>query len=243
MAENPERDTPARLARLLMHLRGALLAASIGFVTLTAVLYWFSPVMLRLLQGHLGQKLVFFGIMEPVVSHMKLSALMAVGVMLPFLLTRLFRSVEATFDMTMISPRLAIVTAVVLFYAGAAFCYFVTLPFGIKFLLGFQTEHLRPVISIGKFVDFVVFFTAGSGLVFELPLLITILCRTGICTPESFSGRRRQAILAISVLSAVLTPTPDLMNMSLMALPMYILFEIGIALARINTAKTLKCRT
>lgn len=243
MAENPERDIPARLARLLVHLREGLLAASLGFVTLTAAFSWFSPAMLRLLQGHLGQKLVFFGIMEPVVSHLKLSALLAVGIMLPFLLTRLIRSVEEAFDTAMTSPRLAIWTAVVLFHAGAAFCYFVTLPFGIKFLLGFQTEHLRPVISIGKFVDFIVFFTSGSGLAFELPLMITILCRMGICSPESFSKRRRQAILAVAVLSAILTPTPDLMNMSLMALPMYLLFEAGIVLARLSRVDERKNRT
>ena len=123
--------------------------------------------------------------------------------------------------------------AILLFYLGASFCYFITLPFGIRFLIGYQSAHLKPMISVGKYVSFCAGFILAFGLVFELPLIVALLSYLRIVRASFFSQKRRYAILLIAILSAVLTPTPDVFNMALMGGPLYVLFEIGVLLARI----------
>jgi sec-independent protein translocase protein TatC len=223
------------IRRLLVYLRRSLLQIAVCFVVITAILYWFAPQILDLLQLHLGQRLAFFGVMEPVLALLKLASMIAVGLLAPWMLWRISRGLVAVFGL---SKRFALVfffTALLLFYAGAAFCFFVTLPFGINFLLGYQSEHLRPVIAVGKFVDFVGFFLMGFGLIFELPLAMTLLCRLRICSHYTFARYRRYAVLIIAILAAMLTPTPDILNMALMGLPLYALYEAGILIAKFTS--------
>ena len=115
-----------------------------------------------------------------------------------------------------------------LFYVGAVFCYLVTLPLGVKFLLSFQSEQLKPVISIGKFISFVTVFVFAFGIIFELPVFMIFSAKVGICPRKTFEKNRRYAILAISIVAALLTPTPDVVNMLLMGGPLYLLYETGI---------------
>lgn len=220
------------ILRLLVYLRRSLLQIAVCFVVITAVLYWLAPQILDLLRLHLGQRLAFFGVMEPVLALLKLASIIAVGLLAPWVIWRISQGLVAVFGL---SKRFAVIflsTALLLFYAGAAFCFFVTLPFGINFLLGYQSEHLRPVIAVGKFVDFVGLFLIGFGLIFELPLVMTVLCRLRICSHNTFARYRRYAVLVIAILAAMLTPTPDILNMALMGLPLYILYEAGILIAK-----------
>ena len=115
-----------------------------------------------------------------------------------------------------------------LFYAGTLFCYFVTLPFGINFLLGFGSEQLRPVISISRFVNFVTLFVLAFGAIFELPVFMVFLAKVGLCPRSFFEKNRRYALLLIAIVAALLTPTPDIVNMLLMGGPLYLLYESGI---------------
>ncbi|MDA8163000.1 MAG: twin-arginine translocase subunit TatC [Desulfobacteraceae bacterium] len=224
------------LARFLMFLRRFVIETALGFVSLTFILYWFSPRILAVLQVHLGsQRLAFFGVMEPVVALLKLSSIAALALMAPFVSIRVSQGLEAVFGVTRRFSLLFAFSALILFYMGAAFCFFVTLPFGVKFLLGYQTSHLTPVISVGRFVDFAGIFMLGFGVVFELPLLMTVLCRLNICSHKVFVRHRRYAILLIAIIAAVLTPTPDMFNMTLMGVPLYLLYELGIVVARLNS--------
>src|SRR5712691_4902523 len=89
------------------------------------------------------------------------------------------------------------------------------------------------MISIGSYVDFLLKFTLAFGLVFELPLILTVLARMGVVTPALLAKNRKYAILGAFVAGAVLTPTPDAFNQTLMAGPLIILYEVGIVCARI----------
>ncbi len=219
--------------RLLVYLRRFILETAILFLGLTSLFYFISPYILPLLQEHLAQHLAFFGVMEPVVAMLKLSALIALAVLAPWIFYRVSQGLVAVVGVTRSFARGFTVAALALFYAGATFCFFVTLPFGINFLLGYQSEHVKPVIAIGKFVDFVTFFILGFGLIFELPLIMILLCRLGICSYKTFGQYRRYAVLVIAVLAAMLTPTPDIFNMSLMGIPLYLLYEAGIVVSRL----------
>lgn len=222
-------------ARLLLHLRRYLRETGGALICLTALLYWFAPNLLAFLQAHLNQRLAFFGVLEPVSAMLKLSSAAALTLLAPWLLWRLALGLVAVFGLSRRFAAIFVASATVLFYGGVAFCFFITLPFGINFLLGYQSEHLRPVIGVGRFVNFVGLFLLAFGLIFELPLVMTLLCRLGVCQAATFIRYRRYAILAIALLAAVLTPTPDVFNMTLMGIPLYLLYEVGIVLARVTT--------
>jgi sec-independent protein translocase protein TatC len=89
------------------------------------------------------------------------------------------------------------------------------------------------MISVGSYIDFLLKFTLAFGLVFELPLAITLASRLGLVTPQTLARNRKYAILGAFVAAAVLTPTPDMFNQALMAGPLIILYEVGIVAARL----------
>jgi len=120
-----------------------------------------------------------------------------------------------------------------MFIAGGAFSLFVVTPYAIAFLLSYARETLQPMITLENHVGFLLKFTLAFGLVFELPLALTLLARMGIVTPKALARNRKYAILGAFIAGAILTPTPDAFNQTLMAGPLIILYEIGIVCARI----------
>ena len=233
--------TPAqKIVVFLAYCRRFILEIAIMFVVLTVVIFWFAPDILALLQNYLDQKLVFFGVVEPMTGLLKIAAVCALLIMAPWVSWRLAQGLNVVFGLSRRFILGFAMSGILLFYAGALFCFFVTLPFGMKFLLGYQSEEIKPVISLARFVNFTGFFILGFGLVFELPLFMIVLCRLGICSYRAFARYRRYAILIIAILAAMLTPTPDVVSMSLMGIPLYLLYEIGIVVARLGEEKPQK---
>ena len=179
-------------------------------------------------------KLYFFAPAEAFWIHMKIAFVAGIFLALPVMLAQVW---------LFISPGLMpkerryalpfVVSATGMFALGALFCQYIILPFAIQFLLTYKTEHLTPMISIGQYVDFCSKFMLSFGIVFELPLVILVLSKLGIVSHQFLSRNRKYAILIAFIVAAVLTPTPDMFNQTLMALPILVLYEIGILLARI----------
>jgi len=116
-----------------------------------------------------------------------------------------------------------------LFITGGLFAYFVAFRFGLEFLLGIGRDvHVMPVVSIDEYFDLFVNVTLGVGLVFEMPVLIFFLTLLRLASPRFLIRHSRYAILAITVIAAVVTPTPDIFNMMLFAVPMVLLFFVGV---------------
>jgi sec-independent protein translocase protein TatC len=120
-----------------------------------------------------------------------------------------------------------------LFMVGGAFSLFVVTPYALNFLLGYARPGLKPMITIENHIDFLLKFTLAFGAVFELPLLITLAARMGVVTAKMLAKNRKYAILGAFIIGAVLTPTPDAFNQTLMAGPLIILYEVGIVCARL----------
>ena len=122
-----------------------------------------------------------------------------------------------------------ILTSAGLFIGGGCFAYFVVFRYGLTFLLGIgQGLHVKPMVTITDYFDLFVNVMLGVGLVFELPILIFFLTLLHIVTPGFLVRHSRYAILIIFIIAAVVTPTPDVFNMMLFALPMCALFYVGI---------------
>lgn len=122
-----------------------------------------------------------------------------------------------------------ILTSAGLFVGGGCFAYFVVFRYGLTFLLGIgQGLHVKPMITITDYFDLFVNVMLGVGIVFELPVLIFFLTLLRIVTPGFLVRNSRYAILLIFIIAAVVTPTPDVFNMMLFALPMCLLFYVGV---------------
>ena len=118
------------------------------------------------------------------------------------------------------------------FLAGAAFAYYGLLPVSLRFLLRIGERYLEPVISIDQYLSFVTTLVFWCGVVFELPVVLLILARLGIVTPEWLRQQRPYAILALVILAAIVTPTTDPINLLLMAVPLVWLYELSIVITR-----------
>lgn len=212
----------------ISELRKSIRSLGLSLFLATAAVFFLSPQMLRYIQEHLAEKLYFFSVAGPFLAHVKMSLFGALYLLMPWILYVLWRAMAAPFGVSRRQLALFVFFTCLLFYGGTLFCYYVTLPFGIKFLLGFGSEELKPVISIGRFVNFVTLFILAFGVIFELPIFMVFLAKVGISSRRFFSKYRRYAVLVIAIIAALLTPTPDIVNMLLMGGPLYLLYEVGI---------------
>jgi sec-independent protein translocase protein TatC len=179
-------------------------------------------------------ELIFLAPAEAFWMHMKVAFLTGIMLVLPVVLHQIWKFISP--GLLPHEKRYAlpfVVLATIFFFSGLFFCFYLVLPFALNFLLTYKTENLKPMISIGNYVDFTSKFLLAFGLVFELPLAIGIAAKMGLVTPQWLSKNRKYAILINFTLAAILTPTPDVFNQTLMALPMCLLYEVGIVAARL----------
>ncbi len=215
-------------------LRKGLLQIILVVILCGIVIFPFSKKLLHHLRDtSLRIDLIAFSIPEAFFSLIKLTLYASLFLSIPVVFYQIWKAFAPIFrSKGMTSSRAVLITSISLFYLGAFFCYFVTLPFGVQFLLGYQSAHLQPMISVGKYVSFCTFFIFGFGLTFELPLVLALLSYVRVVNASFLTRNRRYAILLIAVTAAVITPTPDVFNMSLMGGPLYVLFEIGVILVK-----------
>ena len=218
-------------------MRKSLRSLGIGIVVSTVVVFFLTPDLLRIVQHHLADKLYFFSVAGPFLAHVKLAAFAALYILMPWMMAVFWRAMGKPFGVEGWQVFFFVLFTTLLFYAGTLFCYMVTLPFGIKFLLGFSSEQLRPVISVSRFVNFVTLFILAFGAIFELPVFMVFLARVGVCSRGFFQKNRRYALLLIAIIAAMLTPTPDVVNMLLMGGPLYLLYESGIVILLLMRVK------
>jgi sec-independent protein translocase protein TatC len=184
-----------------------------------------------------GIEIVFLAPTEAFITQIKASFFVGFLVALPIILWQIWSFIMPALHYHERRPVVAIVPAsFLLFLAGVSFAYYMVFPLAIIFLIGVAGEGISPMISLSKYVSFLITFCLPFGLVFQLPLVILLLTKLGIVTPAFLAEKRKYALLVIAVLSATLTP-PDVFSMMLMAGPMVLLYEISIILARIFTRK------
>jgi len=217
----------------LSELRKSIRFLGISLLVLTVAVFFMSTGLITVFQDHLREKLYFFSVAGPFLAHVKVAFFGAVYTLMPLIMYVLWKAMGKPFGVTGKRLFWFVFATCLLFYAGTLFCYLVTLPFGVKFLLGFQSENMKAVISIGRFVNFVTIFILAFGVIFELPVFMIFSAQVGMISRRTFEKNRRFAVLGIAILAALLTPTPDVVNMALMGGPLYLLYEAGILVIRI----------
>lgn len=216
--------------RVLWSLGALVVGACAGFWVTTqydVIGFLTRPVRPLLEEG----RLTYLHPTEPFMVTIKVGIFVGVMIALPIVFYHFWRFVAPGLmenEKRIFIP--ALLSSVVLFVGGAALAFFLVLPFGLKFFLGFATESLQPMITIDDYFSFAMQVTLMFGLVFETPLVILVLSWVGILPTRVIKKYRRHAIAVMAIVSAVLTPA-DVVSMLLMLVPLYVLFEISVVLA------------
>jgi len=174
--------------------------------------------------------LLFTSPTEPMTVTLKLSFVIGFVLALPIVVYHVWAFLSpALFEREKKVLVPALMGAFVLFLLGVAMAYFMVLPLALRFLLGFQTEALAPIITIGEYLRFATRLILAFGVIFELPLVTLLLSLLGIINAGTLRKYRRHAIVGVSVLSALLTPA-DVGTMIMMMVPLLLLYEVSILL-------------
>lgn len=175
-----------------------------------------------------GTKLVFTGVTDPFILYVKVAVLSAIFLSSPYVIYQLWRFVSpGLYRRERLYALPFVFFASFFFLAGGAFAYYVAFPFAAEFLLGVG-ERFEPMLTIERYFRFLLTIILGLGLMFELPVLIFLLSQLGLVTPRFLLRNFRWAVLIIFVAAAVITPTPDVVNLCLFALPTIALYLLGI---------------
>ncbi len=220
----------------LDELRARLVRCAVAFVVALAACWTWSGPLLRALLHPVQDRLpsggiVFIHLTEPFTTYMKTAALAAVFVTAPFWLYQLWAFVAPglyAHERRLVVPFLLFGTAC--FAGGGVFGYAVVTPLAADWLVRLGTDY-QPALTLHSAFQFVSRLTLAMGAVFEMPVVIALLARAGLLTPAFLVRHFRVAVVVIAVAAAVLTPTGDLITMTVFGAPMVILYLIGVGVA------------
>lgn len=220
----------------LEDLRWAIIRALLSVLLVFPLAYYFSDQLTDLLVGRLcpaGLKLRYFSPVEPLLVKLKMSMYLGIFVAAPYILRQAWGFVSPGLYST--EKRLAgilLMISCLLFAAGAGFALVFILPVVMTFSVGFQTSYLEAAIGFEQFINLVGMLAISFGAMFQCPAVVFILIRTGVVSVERVASLRSVIIVVILVISAVLTP-PDVFSQMMMAIPTWLLFELGLLAARL----------
>jgi sec-independent protein translocase protein TatC len=222
----------------LLELRDRLLRSVIAVAVCFVPLAFFQNELFTLVAKPLidqlpeGTSLIATSVVSPFMAPLKLSIMLALFIAMPYVLYQVWGFVapglykrERRFAMPLI------VSSIALFYTGVAFAYYVVFPLMFKFLASTTPVGVKMMTDIANYLDFVLLLFLAFGIAFEMPVAVVLLVATGLVKLEVLTRNRGYVILGIFIIAAFLTP-PDAVSQSFMAIPMYLLYELGIVFAR-----------
>ncbi|UCE08818.1 MAG: twin-arginine translocase subunit TatC [bacterium] len=214
----------------LEELRQRLLKCILSVFLLSVGSYFFAKqIMNILLRPYPHDKaLIFLKPTEGFLVYIKLSIFVGIILSLPVIFYQLWRFIApGLYKKERKYIPIIVFFSTFFFLLGAFFCYFIIIPYGLNFLLGFTTEQLKATIQITEYLKFVTLLILVFGIIFELPLLSYFLTKMDLITPEFMRSKRRYGIVLIFIIAAILTP-PDVVTQLFLAGPLIILYEISI---------------
>ncbi|WP_404365132.1 twin-arginine translocase subunit TatC [Marinobacter sp.] len=236
-------DTPAQpempLVEHLLELRNRLLKMVLAVLVCFAVVYpfanelylWMSQPLRDLLPE--GQMMIATDVTSPFFAPLKLALVVAVFAAIPVILFQLWSFIAPGLyrhEKRLAFPLLA--TSVLLFYLGAAFAYFVVFPLVFGFFTAIGPEGIVELPDINSYLNFVLKMFFAFGVAFEIPIATILMIMSGATTPADLAAKRPYVVVGCFVIGMLLTP-PDIISQTLLAVPMWILFELGILFGRL----------
>ncbi len=234
--EDAQSEQP--LIEHLLELRNRLLRAVLAVMVVFLGLYYFANDFYLILSEPLrkflpeGSTMIATEVASPFLAPLKLTLVMAIFVAIPYVLYQVWSFIapglyrhEKLFALPML------VSSVALFYLGAVFAYFVVFPLVFAFLTGAAPEGVTVMTDIGSYLNFVLKLFLAFGLAFEIPIATLLMIKTGMTTVASLREKRPYVVVGCFVVGMLLTP-PDMISQTLLAVPMWFLFEIGVLFGR-----------
>ena len=229
----------------LKELQQRLIRSVIAVLVATIITFFFAPQIFEILKAPAGDiNLIFIEMTEMIGIYMKVSLAGGIMLTMPYLIYHVIMFVSPALTrkekryVYFILPWIAL-----MFAGGVAFAYFILIPPATKFLLSFGADIASPEIRIGNYISLVTRLLLAIGLVFELPVVTTFLARLGVLTSKWLASKRRIAIIFAFVVAAIITPTFDPVNQTLVAAPLIVLYEMSIWLAKLVQRKQPRVET
>ena len=231
-------DQPQTLISHLTELRDRIIRCLIAVFIIFLFLFPFANEIYEFISLPLrdllpeGASMIATEVASPFLTPFKLSMLLSLYLAMPYVLFQIWRFIAPGMYLT--EQRIAIPilsSSIILFYAGTAFAYFVVFPLVFSFFTSVAPDGIEIMTDINRYLDFVLKLFFAFGIAFEIPIIAIILIVTGVTTAEKLASKRPFILVGCFVIGMLLTP-PDVISQSLLAIPMWILFEIGIFLAR-----------
>ena len=233
-----ELDQPQTLIAHLTELRDRIIRCLIAVFIIFLFLFPFANEIYEFISLPLrdllpeGASMIATEVASPFLTPFKLSMLLSLYFAMPYVLFQIWRFISP--GMYLSEQRIAIPilsSSIILFYAGTAFAYFVVFPLVFSFFTSVAPDGIEIMTDINRYLDFVLKLFFAFGLAFEIPIVAIILIVTGVTTAEKLASKRPFILVGCFVIGMLLTP-PDVISQSLLAIPMWILFELGVFLAR-----------
>lgn len=216
----------------LSELRTRLVIAIVAIIVGTLGAYYYVEDILQILVAPAG-KLYYTKPTEAFFTYMKISLVAGCIVSSPVWFYQIWAFIVPALSKGEKKVTFMVVpTAVVLFVVGVLFSYYLVLPMAIQFFIGFGTDELQPLFSIGQYIDFVIAFILPFGITFELPLILIALGILGILSSDRLREYRKMFILLAFIIGAAISPTPDMLSQTMIAGPMILLYEISYGVLR-----------
>lgn len=243
-SNSPNSQSEMPLVQHLLELRDRLLKIILVVLLILLVLMPVANQLFSLLANPLvnlmqekGTQMIAIDVASPFFTPFKLVLMLSIFVAMPFILYHLWGFVAPGLyqhEKSLIFPLL--VSSIILFYLGMAFAYFVVFPLVFGFMLNMTPEGVEMMTDISRYLDFVLKLLFAFGIAFQVPIATILLVWMDFVTPETLAEKRPHIIVGAFVIGMLMTP-PDVISQTLLAVPIWLLFEIGLLLARIAQKK------
>ncbi|MGH2490725.1 MAG: twin-arginine translocase subunit TatC [Candidatus Limnocylindria bacterium] len=230
-----DRDKELSLVQHLGELRDRVMVIAIAVVATSVVSFFFARYIIEILLIPSGEtSLIALNPTENFTTYMRVALFSGIALSMPVILYELYAYIDPALHPN--ERRFALTLGpfvLALFVGGMLFCYFLLLPRALDFLIHFGEPVIINQLRAADYLSFVTTFILGMGIVFEVPVIIFALIRLHVVSRAWLAKQRRYVFLLSFVVGALITPTPDPFNQMLVALPMYLLYELGMLLGRI----------
>lgn len=235
---NNDNNEGLTLVEHLSELRKRVLVSFISFIIASLVGYNFSEIIATdIINRAPDMDFIYISPSELMLSYIRIALFVGLIIASPIIITQIWLFISPGLSRKeRRNVRVSLLLGGGFFVIGVLFSYEVVLPFIFKFFAGFQTKDIKATISFANYLNFIIRIVLAFGLVFELPIVMYLLSKFSLVTPDFFIRNRKYMVLVIFIVAAILTP-PDVISQSMLAIPMVILYQIGIFLAKIGYNK------
>jgi len=220
-------DTQMSLVDHLQEFRKRLLIAIVAVAVGSTISYFYASELVQYITAPAG-KLYYMSPAEAFFTYLRVSFFTGFLLALPIVLYQLWAFIlPALSYKERIASFILVPSSVVLFFLGLAFSYILVLPAGIRFFMGFATDNLQPMLSLGQYLSFVISFLLPFGFIFELPLFIIVMARLGMVSSEFLTSKRKHIMVLSFIVGAIISPTPDVFSQTMVAVPILVMYEMS----------------